>query len=38
LKIDDSARPRHDFLELQREQLTIQREQMEIAKQLRQPP
>ena len=39
LKIDELRTTEvHDFLELQREQLTIQREQMEIMKQLRQPP
>jgi len=37
LKIDELRTTEvHDFLELQREQLTIQREQMEIVKQLRQ--
>jgi uncharacterized membrane protein len=38
LKLDELRTTEvHDFLELQREQLTIQREQMEIMKQLRQP-
>ena len=38
LKIDELRTTEvHDFLELQREQLTVQREQMEILKQLRQP-